>query len=44
MASLAELERTHITNVLKACNNNKSKAAQILGITRTTLRSKIETD
>lgn len=41
-ASLAELERTHIANVLKACNNNKSKAAEILGITRTTLRSKME--
>ncbi len=43
MASLAELERKHIANVLKACNNNKSKAAEILGITRTTLRTKTET-
>lgn len=43
MASLAELERKHIANVLKACGNNKSKAAEVLGITRTTLRTKIET-
>jgi len=41
-ASLQENERTHILNVLKACDNNKSKAAEILGITRTTLRSKID--
>jgi DNA-binding NtrC family response regulator len=41
-ASLQEHERSHIRNVLKACDNNKSKAAEILGITRTTLRSKID--
>jgi DNA-binding NtrC family response regulator len=42
LASLQEHERSHIRNVLKACGNNKSKAAEILGITRTTLRSKID--
>lgn len=41
LASLAELERKHITRVLEACQDNKSKAAKILGITRTTLRNKI---
>ena len=43
LASLAEIERKHIANVLKACHNNKTKAAEILGITRTTLRTKMET-
>ncbi len=42
LMSLRELERQHIAKVLKATGNNKSRAADILGITRTTLRSKLE--
>jgi two-component system response regulator AtoC len=43
LLSLREMEQAHIRNVLKATGNNKSRAAEILGITRTTLRSKLET-
>ncbi len=39
--SLKEMEKMHIKRVLKATGNNKSRAAQLLGITRTTLRSKL---
>lgn len=42
LMTLRELERQHIAKVLKATGNNKSRAAEILGITRTTLRSKLE--
>jgi len=42
LMSLKEMERQHIAKVLKATGNNKSRAAGILGITRTTLRSKTE--
>jgi two-component system response regulator AtoC len=35
------IEKKHIEHVLSACENNRSKAAQILGIHRTTLIKKI---
>lgn len=38
---LKEIEKQYILKVLKATDNNKSKAAKILGITRKTLASKI---
>ncbi len=41
LLSLGDMERLHIQKVLQATGNNKSQAARILGITRTTLRSKI---
>ena len=40
--SLAEIERKHITSVLEHTKWNKSKAAEILGISLPTLYSKIE--
>ncbi|AGC75876.1 DNA-binding NtrC family response regulator [Nonlabens dokdonensis] len=39
---LKEIEKKYILKVLNATNNNKTKAAEILGITRKTLRSKME--
>jgi two-component system response regulator HydG len=39
---LAEIERKYIKKVLDATNNNKTKAAEILGIDRKTLRKKLE--
>jgi len=42
LTTLAEAERIHILNVLSATNNNKTKAAEILGIDRKTLRSKLK--
>jgi two-component system, NtrC family, response regulator HydG len=39
---LAEVEKDHITDVLTANKNNISKAAQILGIDRKTLREKLK--
>lgn len=39
--SLAELELDYINEVLKSVNNNKTRAAEILGITRKTLREKV---
>ncbi len=39
--NLRDMEVAHIRDVLKATDNNKSKAAEILGITRTTLRTKL---
>ena len=39
---LKQIEKEYIQKVLNACNNNKTKAAEILGITRKTLRSKME--
>jgi len=39
--SLKELERIHIHHVLLRTNGNKSKAAEILDISRTTLREKM---
>jgi len=42
--SLAEVDTPYIIKVLNSVNNNKSKAAKILGIDRKTLRDKIPTD
>ena len=39
--SLAEVEAEHIANVLNSVKGNKTRAAQILGIDRKTLREKI---
>jgi two-component system response regulator HydG len=39
---LAEVEREHILAVLKACRNNHSEAARVLGIGRNTLWRKLE--
>lgn len=41
LVSLKEMERRHILNVLSQVHNNKSKAARILKISRTTLRDKL---
>jgi DNA-binding NtrC family response regulator len=41
LASLDELERAHILRVLAACDNQKTRAAAILGINRTTLWKKL---
>ncbi|GGH64899.1 sigma-54-dependent transcriptional regulator [Phaeocystidibacter marisrubri] len=41
LRSLEEVEREHILRVLEATDNNKTKAAEILGITRKTLRQKL---
>ena len=40
--TLAEVEREHIRNVLTGVNNNKTRAAEILGIDRKTLREKLK--
>jgi DNA-binding NtrC family response regulator len=39
--TLFDIERLHISNVLKSVNGNKSKAARILGIDYSTLRRKL---
>jgi DNA-binding NtrC family response regulator len=39
--TLDELERAHILRVLELCENQKTKAAQLLGINRTTLWKKL---
>ena len=41
LLSLREMERQYIKKVLDSVNNNKSKAAKILGISRTTLRDNL---
>lgn len=41
LRTLAEVETEHIRNVLAASGGNKTKAAQILGIDRKTLRNKL---
>lgn len=41
LLSLKEMEQHYIKKVLNCVNNNKSKAARILGISRTTLRDKL---
>lgn len=41
LISLKEMERRYIKQVLARVNNNKSKAARILQISRTTLRDKL---
>ncbi|QSA99174.1 Fis family transcriptional regulator [Methylococcus sp. EFPC2] len=38
---LAEIERPLILTVLEHCGYNQSKAAQVLGLSRSTLRKKI---
>jgi DNA-binding NtrC family response regulator len=40
--TLAEIEREHIRNVLTSVNGNKTRAAEILGIDRKTLREKLK--
>jgi DNA-binding NtrC family response regulator len=40
--TLAEVEREHIANVLASVDGNKTRAADILGIDRKTLRKKLE--
>jgi transcriptional regulator with GAF, ATPase, and Fis domain len=42
MATLAEVERTHILRVLDRCGGNKKQAADILGIDRSTLYAKLK--
>lgn len=42
LISLREFEKQYIHKVLSSTNNNKSKAARILGISRTTLREKLD--
>lgn len=42
--TLEEVEAEHIANVLASVNGNKTKAAEILGIDRKTLRKKSEKD
>jgi transcriptional regulator of acetoin/glycerol metabolism len=39
--TLDELERTHILRVLELCEGQKTKAATMLGINRTTLWKKL---
>jgi two-component system response regulator HydG len=40
--TLVEVEVEYIRNVLSSVNGNKTKAAQILGIDRKTLREKLQ--
>jgi DNA-binding NtrC family response regulator len=42
--SLAEMEIEHIRNVIASVGGNKTQAAEILGITRKTLREKLKQD
>lgn len=42
LVSLEELERLHIARVLRAVDGNKSAAAHILGVDRSTLYRKLE--
>jgi DNA-binding NtrC family response regulator len=42
--TLAEVEREHIQNVLNSVEGNKTRAAEILGIDRKTLREKLRDD
>lgn len=39
---MAEVERIHLLHILDATDNNKSRAARILGISRQTLREKLK--
>jgi DNA-binding NtrC family response regulator len=41
---LKQVELNHILKVLEITDNNKSRAARLLGITRTTLRNKLDRD
>ena len=38
---LADIELDYIRHVLKLCDGNKTQAAELLGITRLTLRNKL---
>ncbi|HSG29521.1 MAG TPA: sigma-54-dependent Fis family transcriptional regulator [Candidatus Krumholzibacterium sp.] len=42
IATMAEMERDHIDRVLKAANGNRSRAAEMLGIGKTTLWRKLK--
>jgi two-component system response regulator HydG len=42
MHTLAEVEKQHIQRVLERTGQNKTKAAEILGIDRKTLREKLK--
>lgn len=42
LVSLAQMEREYIKKVLRSTGNNKTKAAEILQITRKTLRNKLD--
>ncbi|MGE4267853.1 MAG: sigma-54-dependent transcriptional regulator [Deferribacterales bacterium] len=42
MCCLKDIERRHILSVYESCSNNKTKAANILGVSRLTLRKKLE--
>lgn len=42
--TLAQVEKKHIEKVLSSVNDNKTKAAEILGIDRKTLREKLKRD
>lgn len=39
---MAEVENEHILSVLASVDNNKTRAAEILGINRKTLREKLQ--
>ncbi len=41
VCTLADMERAHITHVLKHCDGNKKATAEILGIDRSTLYAKL---
>lgn len=42
MLTLIDMERSHIDHVLKMTDGNRTKAAQVLGIARSTLNTKIK--
>ena len=42
LTTLAAMEKNYILKVLRATGNNKTKAAEILQITRKTLREKLK--
>ena len=39
---MSQVEKPFLEVVLKNCNNNQSKASEVLGINRNTLRKKIQ--
>jgi DNA-binding protein Fis len=42
--TLADMETEHVRNVLASVDGNKTRAAEILGIDRKTLREKLKRD